>query len=260
MEPTEDAYRALARSSPWRWRTAHLTYADTDTVAEAWVRRPGQQLVRVAGRPDEIADERDRDRGGHALVSVRSPRSPVPRRCAVGLRRRPRRAAATLAPSWPHEVAPTLRADGLVAVRPSDHVVAYDDPMHESYTWVAMLDPVELSHHTDVVDVREDDRLGRRTWWARVSARGGYDPRCTCCPLLWSEVSARADAEASGDLAWRPPPGTSYPEAYDVALDVQTGIVVERSAIGPTSGVDGHALELHEVDADVSAVLGPDRG
>ena len=26
MQPTEDTFRALARGSPWRWRTLHFTY------------------------------------------------------------------------------------------------------------------------------------------------------------------------------------------------------------------------------------------
>lgn len=249
MDLTADAYRALAASSPWRWRTAHFTYTDADTRAEAWVRRPGQQLVRVAGHDDHRTDDRNRIRDG-SVSSVLM--SPMPRRYGVLPGRRPR-----IRRRWPHDVDPARRPDGLVAVRPHDPDIEWDDPVYQHYTWVAMLDPVELSHHTDVVRLREGDRLGRRTWWGRVSAQDGYDPRCSCCPLLWSEASDRSEANAEGDASWSPAPGTTYPEAYDVALDVQTGIVVERSPIGPTSQPDGHALELHEVDVDLSPVLGP---
>ncbi|MGY1722005.1 hypothetical protein [Blastococcus sp. SYSU DS0533] len=39
---------------------------------------------------------------------------------------------------------PELRPDGLIAARPEDPLLGYDDPMHEDYHWVAMLDPAEL--------------------------------------------------------------------------------------------------------------------
>lgn len=69
----------------------------------------------------------------------------------------------------------------------------------------------------------------------------GYDPRCGCCPLLWGEISERDEAEAGG----RPPvPGTAYPEAYDVALDVATGVVVECRPIGGRDEDDWLQLEI----------------
>ena len=39
------------------------------------------------------------------------------------------------------DTAPVYDEDGLVAERPRE--VRYDDPMFQSYHWVAMLDPVE---------------------------------------------------------------------------------------------------------------------
>jgi hypothetical protein len=155
---------------------------------------------------------------------------------------------------FPHEVAPERRPDGLVAVRPSDDEVAYDDPMWQSYDWVAMLDPVELSHHTTVDGLRDHERDGRRTWSARMRAAEGYEPRCGCCALLWSFISDR-DEEADEDRRdeWRPRPGVVYPDAYDVALDVQTAVVVDLHPLGGNREDLGFSVRLRDVDADLSA-------
>jgi hypothetical protein len=147
-----------------------------------------------------------------------------------------------------------LRRDGLVELRPSDPGIEYGDPMYQSYYWVAVLDPVELSHHTVVTDVHESVRRGRRTWWARVRADDGYDPTCSCCPLLWSEVSHREDASSTGTEP-TPPGGTVFPEAYDVGLDVQTGVAVTVHPVGHASEHVGHSLELLEVDRDLGHLL-----
>ena len=49
MDLTEETFRALARSSPWRWRSVHLVREVGGPVGEgsveAWVRRP--HLMRV---------------------------------------------------------------------------------------------------------------------------------------------------------------------------------------------------------------------
>jgi hypothetical protein len=244
MELTADAFRALARSSPWRWRTLHFRYAKDHMEVEAWVRRPGRLLVRAPGHPDFRVDERERG-GSRASLTLlvrngsRSAFRPKPVRPPV---------------RWPHEVRPVRRPDGLVAERPSS--VDYDDPMYQSYDWVAMLDPVELSHDTDVADLREEDRLGRRTWWARLRPSDGYEPRCGCCPLLWSFISERDESADADDVRpWRPKPGTVYPEAYDVALDVQTGVATEVSPVGPSSLPAWHRTRILEVDADLAGLL-----
>jgi hypothetical protein len=129
--------------------------------------------------------------------------------------------------------------------------------MYQSYDWVAVLDPVELSHHTSLTDLRDEERLGRRTWWATVRPEEGYEPRCGCCPLLWSFISERDESASHGDDvgAWEPPSGTVYPEAYDVALDVRTGVVVAVDPMGPSSLPAWHRLELLEVDADLDALF-----
>ena len=106
--------------------------------------------------------------------------------------------------------------------------------MWQNYRWVAMLDPVELSHGVEVSEVQVRERFGRLTWTASVRARresiegagDGYDPRCSCCALLFGEVSQELEFGAGG-----PPPeapeGTAYPTAYWVSLDVVTGVVVD---------------------------------
>ena len=96
-----------------------------------------------------------------------------------------------------------------------------------------MLDPVELSHHVAVSDLHEDEVSGRPAWRARLVAELGYQPRCggNCCELLYSEAGLRADFPDPEDVpeGWR---GQNYPEAYDVALDVATGVVVRCLPIG----------------------------
>ncbi|WP_435743449.1 hypothetical protein [Nocardioides sp. SYSU DS0663] len=231
MELTEETFRALARSAPWRWRTLHLTHETADRAVEAWARRPHDLLVRTAD--GAVHHE-------HGWPYGQSPLGPA------GLP--PRRS--------PQDVEPVWRADGLVARRPDDWWIEYGDVIWENYRWSAMLDPVELSHHTTVADLRAGEREGRRTWWARVSAEEGYDPRCGCCPLLWSEVSDRDEYATSG-RPWSPPADTTYPAAYDVALDVETAVVV---SLAPVEGPDrSHTFEvtLHEVDADLDALFDP---
>jgi hypothetical protein len=115
-----------------------------------------------------------------------------------------------------------------------------------------MLDPVELSHHVAVSDLREDEVAGRPAWRARLVAELGYEPRCggNCCELLYSEAGLRADFPDPDDVLedWR---GRDYPEAYDVALDVQTGVVVHLAPVGGARDDLAFDLTIHEVDADL---------
>jgi hypothetical protein len=242
MELSEDTFRALARSSPWRWRTLHFTYATDRYEVEAWLRRPGQLLVRRPGHPDQRIDERRRGRSVAVLSAVSSSGRGAPPPPEIRL---------------PHQVEPVRRPDGLVAERP--FLVEYDDPMYQSYDWVAMLDPVELSHHTVVTDLHEEDRLGRRTWWARLRPVEGYEPRCSCCALLWSYLSDRDEYAGQEGVDWTPPAGTVYPAAYDVALDVETAVLVERSAVGPSSHPVWHRVGLLEVDGELDGLVPPGR-
>lgn len=72
MDLTEESFRALARSSPWRWRSVHLVRESGGPVGdggvEAWIRRP--DLLRVVdhgrvhvvrGATDEVEPERGTD-------------------------------------------------------------------------------------------------------------------------------------------------------------------------------------------------------
>jgi hypothetical protein len=235
VQPTVDSYRALARSSPWRWRTLHFTRRGMLGDVEAWVRRPGDLLVKPAGGPAEHV---------HG----------VPYSTAT-------LTAVSGSPAVPDEVpvqsehAPLFRDDGLVAQRPADWYLEHSDPMWENYTWPAMLDPDELSHHVTVDDVRRSDRGGRETWTARLAPEPGYEPRCGCCPLLWSEIAALAEYGSEPErLASFDAEG--YPEAHVVALDVQTGVVVSLEPLGAGQARrPGFELEIHAVDADLDAVF-----
>jgi hypothetical protein len=206
VTPTVDDFQALARSSPWRWTTLHFVHrSGFPGDCEAWVRRPGQLLVRTP-------DGREHRESGLPYSSTTMVASDDPD------------FVPPPDPVLPHQAAPVLRPDGLVAERPSIFDVNYDDPMHGNYSWVAMLDPVELSHHVEVSDVHADEIAGRPAWWASVRALEGYDPRCSCCALIWSAVSDSYEYDS--------PQQRAYPDHYDIALDVQAGVVVRWRPVG----------------------------
>jgi hypothetical protein len=195
VELTVDTFQALARSSPWRWRRLHFRTTGGRYDTEAWIVRPGWQLVRE-GSQEYVTDEH---RG--------QPETPPP----------------------------TYRPDGLVASRPLaiPHDV-FDDPLwpQAGYDWVAMLDPQELSHDVTVTDLRPDEVSGRTAWRATLRADAGYEARCPdCCDLLLGGFSQRL--------------------AYDVALDLETGIVVDLRALEGERDTWLHN-EIVAVDDDVS--------
>ena len=150
-QPTADDLRALARSSPWRFRTLHWTTRSTDlegreSTAEAWLRRPGHLTVRD-------------DRGVH--VEVGAPYGTSVRLAwpvTSGRSDPPSPPAPTPVP------APRLRADGLVLDRPAAYHLEHGDPMWQSSLWPAMRDPEELSNQVDRRYVHAADRMGRGTW------------------------------------------------------------------------------------------------
>ncbi|GAA1136395.1 hypothetical protein [Ornithinicoccus hortensis] len=257
--PGPDDFRALARSSPWRFGSLHFTHrAEGADPVEAWLRRPGHLEVLDQG-------ERHVETGvpySRSVLYFEEPPTGIQRLLPGPLRRLPRWGAEPgLAPPDessnppirpPQEFEPLRRPDGLVLERPFE--ADYDDPMWENYRWVAMLDPVELSHGVEVSEVHTRDRLGRTTWTATVralpesaeDAGDGYDPRCSCCPLLFGEVSQALEFGPGGrpDSANE---GADYPTAYWVSLDVETGIVVD---VEPLDGDRAHAAftnQIHEV-------------
>jgi hypothetical protein len=211
--PDADDFRALARSSPWRFRTMHVTHQRSgQNPVEGWLERPWHLRVRDDGRPEEVVTGLP-----YTVGYLTTGPEPAP-------------AWRPVAPQYPGAPRPRLRPDGLVAKRPVD--VDYDDPMWQDYTWVAMLDPVELSRGVAVGPVTTDVLRGRPTWFAECRALEGYEPRCSCCALLYGEVTWRLEVEEGGgpvDEAER----ASWPASYLVGLDVATGVV---SSLTPLDG------------------------
>ena len=243
MTPDPDSFLALARSSPWRWTTLHLAHRSGFAGdCEAWVRRPGELLVR------DSEGRLHRERGlpytrGTLMVFTAegSPRpDPAPSHRSV----------------LPHQFTPPLRPDGLVEWRPDRFDLDYDDPMYVNYSWVAMLDPVELSHHVAIDRLRADVVAGRPVWRADLRALPGYDPRCggDCCELLDSEAGTRADLDDDEELppSWR---GRDHPDHYDVALDVQTGVVVRCLPVGGPDEAPWLENDVLEVDTDLDELF-----
>ncbi|WP_116951565.1 hypothetical protein [Jiangella endophytica] len=232
----DETFRALARSSPWRWRSVELTRTlvgdaiTADHAVRAWIDRPGRMRVVEPDGTEHLVDETPAERG---LVLVgSSDGSPVEQ-------------PVITVPLDPEAPQPVRRPDGLVARRPSDVTVAYDDPMYENYLWVAMLDPVELSGGVDVLSVRETVREGRDTLEATVRPTAGYDPRCTCCALLFGEVAAGLLRAEGGPE----PEDRAFADEFSVALDVETGICVLLRELGGDDDGAGFDVSLAAVTA-----------
>jgi hypothetical protein len=235
MEPTVDRFRALARSSPWRWRTLRLVArwsGPTEPVraepVRAEVRRP--DAIRIEGLDGRLLHVEQR----------------VPPAAAV---LRAGRGAPPDARPWIGEVVPERHADGLVARRPGwDVAEDPGDPMYRDYQWVALLDPVELADGEDgeggsiPEGVRPVEHRGRPAWEAVVRPTPAYTPRCSCCALLLSEVSDARERAVGGVVAADADPDLRYPEAHLVRLDVATGVCVRLVQLGGSR--DGRAVDL----------------
>lgn len=244
--PAPDDFRALARSSPWRFRTLHWTHYgagahNEDRRVEAWLRRPGHLTVRDA------SGVRIATGVPHAVTTMWFT-SATEAEAAAG---------AGSSTDWsavdePH--APWFRPDGLVAVRPVDYHLTHGDPMWQSYFWTAMLDPEELSHDVDITDVYAADRLGRPTWWATASTTPDYDPRCDCCALLNDQGSIQLVERLFDDGERRERGWETYsddvPTAHLVGLDVQTGIVVDITELDGSCDT-WVSNEIHAVDEEL---------
>lgn len=140
------------------------------------------------------------------------------------------------------ELEAVWRTDGRVqreqGAPPSSWSVRPLEPYATNYRWSAMLDPWELGAGVLLDDVRSDVLHGRPVWRARARAVDGYDPICSCCPLVLGEVSERLE---HGDRV----PVRPLPEAWDVAVDVATGIVVGDHPVGswPWGGFENEILD-----------------
>ncbi|MCZ2859671.1 hypothetical protein [Blastococcus sp. VKM Ac-2987] len=224
LTPSADAFAALARSSPWRWTTLRFSVRWPQDpwkpgAVRAWLRRP--DALRV-----ETVD-------GALLQVVREPARDA-------------------------EPQPRLRPDGLVAERREAWDHSLDDPMHQDYHWVAMLDPAELADGRDpdtevlvaaleVDSMAEVEHGGRPAWEAVVLPTDAYEPRCGCCPLLRSR-----DVDLD---EYRDHPQhvlATYPDAFRVRLDVQTGVCVLTEAIGGEVAGRGHDLRIEAVDGPMA--------
>jgi len=243
--PSADAFAALARSSPWRWTTLRFTFRARrgrtwSEPERAWLRRPDR--LRVESTDGELR------RTVHE-----------PRRTVAVLSLPPAGDDRTRTLPWPRDGhAPQLRADGLVAVRPRG--LGYDDPMHDDYRWVAMLDPVELADGWDtgtgapapalvIGPVTEVEHAGRPAWEAVVVPTAAYEPRCGCCPLL---RDARVDGDEWGSDRFA---FGEYPSGSLVRLDVGTGVCVWTEALDGTWAGEGHDLRIEAVDEPMADEL-----
>jgi hypothetical protein len=232
--PDAEDLRALARSSPWRFTTLRFTHRSVPSgvTVRAWLRRP--DVLRVE------------DAGGALLGVVRGRSS----------------TSTTLVAGWgpvdepPPEPPPVFRADGLVAVRPPwGDLSQADDPMWQSYLWVAALDPLELADGQDpdtggparplrIGDVREVEHGGRPAWEAEVATTPAYSPRCPCCPLLRDAGTDRAEWDDAAERF----AGSVYPTATLVRVDVGTGVCVSSEVLDGTWAGDGHEIVIEAVD------------
>jgi hypothetical protein len=164
----------------------------------------------------------------------------------------------------PIDTTPTYDLDGFVAVRPS--LARYDEPMYESYHWVAMLDPVELADGAvdewprpgsiptpiEVESLIEVDHFGRQAWEALCRPTATYDPRCSCCPLMLSTASDAREADGGA-----PGMGSDFvfADGHRIRLDVETGVCVFSEERGGTRNGWGHELRIEAVDETVPREL-----
>lgn len=247
--PDLDGLRALARSSPWRWRTLQVTVEWTGQRVEhprpvrAWVSRPhGLRVEELDGTPVQ-AFWNDHPWGWNDSYELFGPldaRAPTP----------------------------TWRPDGWVARRPDAGYLNVDDPMFQTYRWVSMLDPVELADGAPLIDggalardpalapislvgaVTQVEQAGRPAWEAVVLTTDDYEPRCGCCPVLWGSHSEYRESLSGAPLGRGP-----WPDAHRVRLDVGTGIVVLSEELGgPTPG-RGWTAAVEAVDAELDRRL-----
>ena len=244
MDVTLDRFRALARSSPWRWQALRfeLDGRDRSEPLRAWCRRPNDLRVETLdGRLVQV--QRDQPPGSTGWMAFGDARG-----------------SWSTQRTWPADVAPELDSDGLVRVRPDSFAVEYDAFFHEDYRWVAMLDPAELADGNgpdagpavSVDALRAVEHHGRSAWEAELRPTDDYWPRCSCCELLDSRESARLRVEEGGH---EDPVDRVYPERHRVRLDVGTGVCVLTEELGGTTPGVVHDLRILGVDESLPDAL-----
>ncbi len=244
MQPRadEETFRALARSSPWLWRTLRCTVTQQDrrrpdrAPVRAWLRRPHDlraecdgQVCCVDGRP-----------AGWSAVLTSDGRHAEP----------------------PGSEPPVRRPDGLVAWRDPLDVSEHDVPLTPwtGYEWVAYFDPRELADGRDedpcagdapppgttVRDVRAITHRGRPALAAEVAPGDGYEPRCSCCALLFTDPVAERLRKELGDP--RVADGRRLATNYLALLDVATGVLVSLTQLDGDQAGDGVEIAIEAVD------------
>ncbi len=217
---TADDFRALARSSPWLWRSIELVWNRGPRV---WLDRTGREVV-LDG--DELVRRSESAGRGRSILTLGAgPDEPAPQ------------------PHWQFVSAaePRRRVDGLVAARDFGfEVVQPDQPLVSGYFSVAALDPVELADAVDLTELQVTQVRGRETWVARCRARSDYEPRCGCCALLPNDELARLEwgVERAGAMTW--------PDSVRIGLDRGTGVMTRWEP----DGGDQPAVEVQIVDVD----------
>lgn len=246
--PSAADFRALARSSPWLWRTLRFTLRTPTTEPHgtdrlrAWVSRPhGLRAEELDGRLITAGWGPPADQGLPALTG-----------------------------------GPERRPDGLVARRPADWIGPYrfDDPMLSNYRWVAMLHPFELADGVErdedgsaggdwspdrppieVVDgPRVVEHAGRVAWEAEIVTTPAYAARCSCCPLLSGDEAAAQLTREGWERT-----DVGRPTSWWVRLDRQAGVLVQLTELGGTSLSGGWTMTIESVDEPMPRELfGPD--
>lgn len=254
--PSPEQFAALARSSPWRWRTLRFVvswrgqFPTWPRPVRAWVRRPDGIRVEELSGDVIIADKLDHP-CGEALRQVHGQWVPVPQPEPYG-------------PLDERAPAPELNGAGLVLRRPRESpLLRYDDPMFQDYRWAAMLDPAELADgepvETDdaapapvtISRLAEVEHHARAAWEAVLQPTSAYFPRCSCCELLFSAESENARI-ANGEPTVRDrDPDVVYPEGHRVRLDVATGVCVLTEELGGSRPGSGHDLRIEVVGEPV---------
>jgi hypothetical protein len=243
MEPSAERFRALARSSPWRWSTLRYTEQQPD-----WS-HPDDRPVRVLIRRPKLARVERLD-GTLLRVLREDPQTVTPLS-------RDGNAKPVQLPGVSDAVV-ERDADGLVRRRPGRWEIDTDTAMIGNYYNVALLDPLELADGHDggpgttIAQVRVVDHHGREAWEAVLRPTAGYDPRCSCCSLLLSELIADDGMDLRAE-----DPSFAYPDAHRVRLDVATGVCVANEQLGGTRAGTGHDIAIEAVDEPMGDELFP---
>lgn len=111
------------------------------------------------------------------------------------------------------------------------------------------LEPASISGLTEV------DHHGRVAWQADLRPNPSYDPRCGCCPLLFSKASEDWEADAGGPTLRERDPTLRYADAHRVRLDVATGVCVYTEELGGTHAGSGHEMRIEAVDKPMHDAL-----